>query len=39
MTAVAQDAKDFADAAFTAASSAWDNPDWVEVTLHSYRVR
>ena len=29
----------FDEAAFTAASSAWDNPDWVEITLHSYRVR
>lgn len=29
----------FTDAEFDATASAWDNPDWVETTLHSYRVR
>ena len=24
---------------FAAASKAWENPDWVEITLHSYRFR
>ncbi len=24
---------------FQAASEAWENPDWVEITLHSYRYR
>ena len=29
----------FREEEFRNASSAWDNPDWVEITLHSYRVR
>ena len=29
----------FREEKFNAASLAWDNPDWVEITLHSYRVR
>ena len=27
----------FDEAAFASASEAWQNPDWVEITLHSYR--
>ncbi len=30
---------EFSDAEFAATAAAWDNPDWVEMTLHSYRVR
>lgn len=29
----------FDDAGFDAVAASFDNPDWVEVTLHSYRVR
>ena len=29
----------FTEVEFEQAASSWDNPDWVEVTLHSYRVR
>jgi pimeloyl-ACP methyl ester carboxylesterase len=29
----------FSDADFEAAAAAWDNPDFVEVTVHSYRHR
>jgi pimeloyl-ACP methyl ester carboxylesterase len=29
----------FDDAQFEQAARAWDTPDWVEITLHSYRVR
>ncbi len=29
----------FSEAEFEATAAAWDNPDWVEITLHSYRVR
>jgi len=29
----------FTDAQFEEAARAWDNPDWVDITLHSYRVR
>ncbi len=29
----------FDEAVFAAASEAWTNPDWVEITLHSYRFR
>ena len=29
----------FDEATFARVSQAWDNPDWVEVTLHSYRSR
>ncbi len=29
----------FSEEEFAAASSAWTNPDWVEITLHSYRFR
>jgi pimeloyl-ACP methyl ester carboxylesterase len=29
----------FDEAAFAAAASAWDNPDWLELTLHYYRHR
>ncbi len=29
----------FNEAAFADASAAWNNPDWIEVTLHSYRSR
>ena len=29
----------FNEAEFAAASEAWQNPDWVEITLHSYRFR
>ncbi len=29
----------FDDAAFEATAEAFDNPDWPEITLHSYRVR
>ena len=29
----------FNDATFAAVSRAWDNDDWLEVTLHSYRSR
>ena len=30
---------DFADVDFETAAASWDHPDWVEVTIHSYRVR
>src|SRR6202012_4572352 len=29
----------FDDATFERVSTSWDNPDWVDVTLHSYRSR
>ena len=29
----------FTDAEFNQTADAWDNPDWVATTLHSYRVR
>ena len=29
----------FDEATFERVSKAWDNPDWVDVTLHSYRAR
>ncbi|NML65011.1 alpha/beta hydrolase [Hymenobacter sp. RP-2-7] len=29
----------FGDAEFAQAAASWDNPDWVAVVLHSYRVR
>jgi pimeloyl-ACP methyl ester carboxylesterase len=29
----------FTEAEFEEAARAWDNPDWVDITLHSYRVR
>lgn len=29
----------FSDDQFEAAAAAWDNPDWVDVTLHYYRFR
>ena len=29
----------FADDAFNATASSFENPDWSEITLHSYRVR
>ena len=29
----------FDEAAFASASEAWQNPDWVKITLHSYRAR
>ena len=29
----------FNEAEFAATAASWDNPDWVEITLHSYRVR
>ena len=29
----------FTEAEFAATAPSWDNPDWAEVTLHSYRVR
>ena len=29
----------FDEATFTRVAQAWDNPDWVDVTLHSYRSR
>ncbi|MGI4792174.1 MAG: alpha/beta fold hydrolase [Janthinobacterium lividum] len=29
----------FNEAEFTAAAESWKNPDWVEITLHSYRHR
>ena len=29
----------FSDAEFEATAAAFDNPDWADVTLHSYRVR
>ena len=29
----------FAEEAFTTSAASWDNPDWVEITLHSYRMR
>ena len=29
----------FDEAQFARAAEAWDNPDWVDVTLHSYRAR
>lgn len=30
---------DFSDATFATTAASWDNPDWVEITLHSYRYR
>lgn len=30
---------DFDDATFEATAAAFDNPDWVDVVIHSYRVR
>ena len=32
-------AQHFDESKFNAASAAWNNPDWVEITLHSYRFR
>lgn len=32
-------AQHFDEDKFRTASRAWENPDWVEITLHSYRVR
>lgn len=29
----------FSDAELKATAASWDNPDWVDITLHSYRVR
>ena len=29
----------FDEATFARVAKAWDNPDWIEVTLHSYRSR
>jgi pimeloyl-ACP methyl ester carboxylesterase len=29
----------FTESEFTETAHSWENPDWVEVTLHSYRVR
>ena len=29
----------FDEATFDRVAASWDNPDWVEVTLHSYRAR
>ena len=29
----------FDEATFASVSKAWENPDWVDVTLHSYRAR
>ena len=29
----------FTDEEFDATAAAWENPDWVETTLHAYRVR
>ena len=29
----------FGEATFGRAAAAWDNPDWVDITLHSYRSR
>jgi pimeloyl-ACP methyl ester carboxylesterase/sugar lactone lactonase YvrE len=29
----------FDEATFDAVAPSWDNPDWVDVTLHSYRAR
>ena len=29
----------FDDATFESAAAAWDNREWVDITLHSYRVR
>jgi len=29
----------FEDEAFSETAASWDNPDWVDVTLHYYRVR
>lgn len=29
----------FTEEAFETTAASWDNPDWVDVTLHSYRVR
>ena len=29
----------FDEATFERAAAAWENPDWVDVTLHSYRAR
>ncbi len=29
----------FSETEFAATALSWDNPDWVEVTLHSYRSR
>ncbi|WP_174279215.1 L-dopachrome tautomerase-related protein [Sphingomonas bacterium] len=29
----------FDEATFARVAEAWDNPDWVDVTLHSYRAR
>lgn len=31
--------ENFREEEFAAASPAWENPDWVEITLHSYRYR
>jgi len=31
--------QNFHEEAFAAASESWKNPDWVDVTLHSYRFR
>jgi pimeloyl-ACP methyl ester carboxylesterase len=30
---------DFSDETFAQTAAAWDNPDFVDVTIHSYRVR
>ena len=30
---------EFSDADFASMAASWDNPDWVDITLHSYRVR
>jgi len=30
---------DFTPEEFARTAASWDNPDWVEITLHSYRVR
>ena len=29
----------FTEVDFETTAASWDNPDWVEITLHSYRVR
>ena len=29
----------FGEATFARTAEAWENPDWVDVTLHSYRAR
>ena len=29
----------FTEEEFTTTAASWDNPDWVEITLHSYRMR